>query len=173
LCQSHGHGLPRTGLLFGQREPGLTPGVDATFENGDVLEAKFLHEEGCVAGTGSDGAIDEGRTGEVERFEAFAGLFGFEVIDVVGALEVAVAELILHAAIDDLESRLSSDQIPGGDGVEETDSLRKSDDGGRQLRGWRRIRLAGCEGEQGKEGKESHDQGAGVSGGLALAMASR
>ena len=151
----------------------MEPGVDAAVEDGDVLEAEFIHEEGGFTGTGTEGAVDEGGAGGVEGLEALAGFFGFELVDVVGAGEVAVAEFVLHAAVDDLEAGLGGDEGLGGGGVEEADGVWEGDDGGFELRGGRRGGFAGGEGEQEEEREESHGQGAGDGGGWALAMASR
>lgn len=144
--------------LFGEGEFGLEPSVDAAFEDGDVLEAEFLHEEGGFAGAGTEGTVDEGRAGEVEGLEALAGFFGFEMVNVIGAGEVAVAELVLHAAVDDLESGLGGDERLRGGGVEEADGVWEGDDGGFELGGWGGGGFAGWEGEQEeKEGEEAHE----------------
>jgi hypothetical protein len=121
--------------LFGEGKFGLEPGVDAAVEDGDVLEAEFIHEEGGFTGTGTEGAVDEGGAGGVEGLEALAGFFGFELVDVVGAGEVAVAEFVLHAAVDDLEAGLGGDEGLGGGGVEEVDGVWEGDDGGFELGG--------------------------------------
>ncbi len=141
----------------------MEPGVDAAIEDGDVLEAEFLHEECGFAGAGAESAVDEGGSGGVEGLEALTGFFGFELVDVVGAGEVAVAEFVLHAAVDDLQTVLGGDEGLGGGRVKKADGVWEGDYGGFELRGGRRGGFAGGEGEQEEEkGEEAHEVGWGV-----------
>lgn len=131
--------------------------MNAAFQQGNVFEAEFIQGDRDVTGASAKGAIDEHRAGGVEGAQALLGLFGVEVIDVIGARQMTLEVLVLHAAVDDLEAGLGVDQGFGGSRIKQSNPVRERDR--RWLQGGGRLPsgFAGHESKGGETEKEEEE----------------